>query len=447
MSSSAISASSSALLPASSEGSPSSSSYSPRYIDIGINLADPIFRGQYNGRKCHEDDLEAVVQRAHDVGCLKLIATGSSFRTARDALRLAEQFPGTVFATAGIHPCSSAIFERAPRGDRDADDCASDGEDSAQEHTPVCDPDPANPHIEGGVVNQAKSDEIIAELHRLAQTAPSKSLVAFGEIGLDYARLHYCSASTQRHAFAAQLKLAARLADDGRPLPLFLHSRDCHEDFVRLLKDQYGPRLEALPRGAVVHSFTGSITEAEELMELGLYLGVNGCSLRSKENCSVVKAIRLDRLLMESDGPWCEVRPTHEGWSYLVNAAEAARNKAELAEEAALAEAAEEARAAGTLPDGAESTSNGHQPRLSRKSLQNRDGGASAKNKKKPAVPARFISVKKDKWQKGAMVKGRNEPCNIEYIATIVAGIKGITVEEVCEAAWANTVKLFGPLE
>ena len=42
------------------------------------------------------------------------------------------------------------------------------------------------------------------------------------------------------------------------------------------------------------------------------------------------------------------------------------------------------------------------------------------------------------------MVKGRNEPCMIERVATIIAGIKGDSVEEVCEAAWANTVKVFG---
>ncbi len=52
--------------------------------------------------------------------------------------------------------------------------------------------------------------------------------------------------------------------------------------------------------------------------------------------------------------------------------------------------------------------------------------------------------VKKEKWEEGAMVKGRNEPCTIDRIAKIVAGIKGVSVEEVCEAAWANTVKVFG---
>ncbi|CAK7208510.1 hypothetical protein SEUCBS140593_000197 [Sporothrix eucalyptigena] len=459
MSSAAISASSLALPTASSDGVPSGSDYSPRYIDIGINLADPIFRGRYHGKQRHPDDLAGVVQRSCDVGCSKLIVTGSSFKSSRDALKLAQQFPNTVYTTAGIHPCSSAIFERNHKRHHEADE-VDDAEDGTEEHTPACGPDPTKPHAEDGDVDLAKSAQIIADLRTLVETAPSTALVALGEMGLDYDRLHYCSASTQRHAFAAQLKLVASLAESGKPLPLFLHSRACHADFVRLLKDQFGPKLETLPRGAVVHSFTGSIAEAEELMDLGLYLGVNGCSLKTVENCEVVKAIRLDRLMIETDGPWCEVRPTHEGWSYLVKAAESARTKAKEAEEvrkaaekaaedaareAAAKEAAEQAaKAAADGTAGSEPTSNGRPPRPPRQKKQNNNANNNNNKKKEPAVPDRFKVVKKEKWEEGAMVKGRNEPCTIERIATIVAGIKGLTVEEVCEAAWANTVKVFG---
>lgn len=66
--------------------------YSPRYIDIGINLADPIFRGRYHGKQRHPDDLAGVIQRSRDVGCTKMIVTGSSFKSSRDALKLAELF-------------------------------------------------------------------------------------------------------------------------------------------------------------------------------------------------------------------------------------------------------------------------------------------------------------------------------------------------------------------
>lgn len=58
-----------------------------------------------------------------------------------------------------------------------------------------------------------------------------------------------------------------------------------------------------------------------------------------------------------------------------------------------------------------------------------------------PALPQ---SKKKDKFEMGLMVKGRNESCTMERVAFVVAGLKGITVEEVAEAAWRNSVKMFG---
>ena len=58
-----------------------------------------------------------------------------------------------------------------------------------------------------------------------------------------------------------------------------------------------------------------------------------------------------------------------------------------------------------------------------------------------PPLPA---SKKKDKFQMGAMVKERNESCAISQIAFVVAGLKGLSVEEVAEAAWTNSMKMFG---
>ena len=59
-------------------------------------------------------------------------------------------------------------------------------------------------------------------------------------------------------------------------------------------------------------------------------------------------------------------------------------------------------------------------------------------------MPGRFRVVKKEKWEEGAMVKGRNEPCTIERVAKIVAAIKGVSVQVVCEAAWNNSSSVFG---
>jgi len=61
-----------------------------------------------------------------------------------------------------------------------------------------------------------------------------------------------------------------------------------------------------------------------------------------------------------------------------------------------------------------------------------------------PALPAR---KKKDKFQMGCMVKDRNESCTISHVAFVVAGLKGIKVEEVTSAAWRNSTSMFFPEE
>lgn len=221
----------------------------------------------------------------------------------------------------------------------------------------------------------------------------------------------------QLHSFATQLDLAVSLKPQ---LPLFLHSRAAHRDFVDLLKAKFGDALERLERGGVVHSFTGTVDEMRELTGLGLYVGINGCSFKTEDNCAVVKEIPLDWIMLETDGPWCEVRPSHAGWQYLVEPSASSSGS--------------------KVPDvkGAESAEAAALVAPSKVQKGKKD------QRKDSDVPERFKSVKKEKWEEGAMVKGRNEPCNIGRVAQIVARIKGLPVEEVSEAAWANTVKVFG---
>lgn len=361
------------------------------------------------------------MSRAKEVGCSKLIITGSDFTTSRHALDIAKEYPGTVYTTAGIHPCSSAIFSTANAHEE------TDG------HTMPCDPDPTQPIPEEHEPDLDKTSRIIADLKKLIEDArvqAPNALIAFGEFGLDYDRLHYCSKKIQLHSFAAQLDLVL----ETRPqLPLFLHSRAAHRDFVDLLKAKFGNGLERLERGGVVHSFTGTVDEMRELMDLGLYIGTNGCSFKTADNCAVVKEIHLDRLMLETDGPWCEVRPSHEGYKYLIDSKPPtpAPTPDPAATAAVDTAAAPTADAAGDAQQ---------QQRKPAKQQQK----SKKPQKKEPEVPERWKTVKKEKWVEGAMVKGRNEPCSIERVGKIVAGIKGVTVEEVCEAAWSNTVKVFG---
>ena len=149
-------------------------------------------------------------------------------------------------------------------------------------------------------------DALLKELRELGlKSKEAGTAVAFGEIGLDYDRLFLTGNEQQLKYFEAQLDLAVEIQ-----LPLFLHSRAASEDFERLL----APRLDKLPNRGLVHSFTGTVEEMEKMVALGLDIGVNGCSLKTEENLEVVKAIPLERIQIETDGPW--VRIVQNSWEH-----------------------------------------------------------------------------------------------------------------------------------
>lgn len=130
------------------------------------------------------------------------------------------------------------------------------------------------------------------DLPLLRAQAAHEKCVAIGEIGLDY---HYKSddKAGQIALVAAQLQLANDLR-----LPVSFHDRDAHEDTLRLL-NEYQPR-------GVVHCFSGSVEMAQEILRLGMYIGIGGVITfqNAKKLVHVAEQLPLERILLETDAPY-----------------------------------------------------------------------------------------------------------------------------------------------
>ncbi|KAL9188957.1 hypothetical protein ACHAXT_011447 [Thalassiosira profunda] len=268
-----------------------------RYIDAGANLLDSMYQGTYHGKPRHEPDLDIVLHRAHDKGVDKIISLAGTVDESKELMELiasldakAEGEGVQVFGTVGVHPtrCAEVFAEKVS---------SSDGEDESW--TPK---------------TEQQQAEIIQRLTKLAtEGKESGNAVAIGEFGLDYARLQFCPKDIQQLGLRAQLQVACETK-----LPLYMHNRESGDDLYAILsecKDRLSDERGNI-RG-IVHSFDERIDVARQFLSLGLYIGINGCSLKTADNIEVVKQIPLERLILETDCPWCDVRPSHASFEHV----------------------------------------------------------------------------------------------------------------------------------
>ncbi|CAO3660474.1 unnamed protein product [Rhizopus stolonifer] len=280
------------------------------------------------------DDFALILERAKKANVKKLFITGTNLSESKEAIEYIESNPeqakGFLYSTVGCHPTRCSEFEEHPGG----------------------------PEV------------YYEELLKLVQ---SESVIAIGECGLDYDRLQFCSKEVQKKYFEKQFDLAEKTN-----LPMFLHNRNTGQDFYDMIKAN-----RHRFKNGVVHSFTGSMEEMKMLVELDLYIGVNGCSLKTEENLEVVKEIPENKLMIETDAPWCDIRPTHASYKYLQH--------------------------------------------LSKEEMDIYSP----------------ISKKKEKFEMGLMVKSRNEPCTVGLVLHIVASIRNADPEQLSETIWKNTCNVF----
>ena len=210
-------------------------------------MTDLIDIGANLTHKSFDRDRAEVLREARAAGVRRMILTGTSVTESVRALELAKAYPGQLFSTAGVHPHNAKGFD-------------------------------------------AYSGDALTGL--LAQ----EQVVAGGECGLDFYR-DFSPRDAQRHAFREQLEIAA-----DTQLPVFLHQRDAHDEFVELLR----PVRNRLC-GGVAHCFTGTAKMARDYLDLDLYIGVTGWLCDERRGGDLRDAVRhlpLDRVMIETDAPY-----------------------------------------------------------------------------------------------------------------------------------------------
>ncbi|KAF9088422.1 TatD DNase [Mortierella sp. GBA35] len=282
------------------------------------------------------DDLAQVLRRSRAAGVSRLVVTAGNLKMCRQALELVKDYDD-MYVTIGCHPRNAAEFDR----------------------------------FRGG------PDAYVETLKAFLQNpANKKKIVAIGECGLDYDRLFFCPKETQLKHFHRHFELAEMTG-----LPMFLHDRNTGGDFARIITEN-----RKRFNDGIVHSFTGTQEDLKTYIDLGLYISLNGCSLKTEGNLKAAAKVPLDRLLIETDGPWCEIRPTHASFKHL----KMTKEQQDL-----------------------------YKPR----------------------------AANKERFEFGNMVKGRNEPCTIGQVLLVLADLHGMDPEKLAEICYENSLRVYFPEE
>jgi len=196
---------------------------------------------------CHLDlltDLEDKLERAKKAGIGRFVTSALSEESVEKSFRLAEKFP-EILVTIGL--------------------------------------DANNPKEVGNF--EARLDLIRQNKGKIA---------GIGEIGLDFLKADDSEKEKQRIVFQAGISLAEELG-----LPLTIHSRSAGKYALAELEKS------GFPGKILMHAFDGRPFYASEAIKKNknLFFSIPPSIVRSPQKQELVKALPIERLLLESDAP------------------------------------------------------------------------------------------------------------------------------------------------
>lgn len=234
----------------------------PKLFDVHTHVAFAAFLGE-------EID---VIRRALDEK-IWMANVGTQRDTSRLAIERAEEFSEGVYATVGLHPIHTerSYHDKLELGDNGA----SDGFTS-------------------------RGEEFDFDYYQ--KLAEHPKVVAIGECGLDYFRLGEETKTKQREVFLAQIFLSKKVKK-----PLMIHCRNAFKDLRVLLHERSADLLSTNP--GIIHFMTGTVEDAQDLLRLGFMFSFGGAITFARDYDEVVRAIPIDRILLETDAPYVAPEP------------------------------------------------------------------------------------------------------------------------------------------
>lgn len=196
-------------------------------------------------------DLDNVISRARQAGVEKMVVIGWDKASSELAIKIAEQYEN-IYAVIGFHP--ENVFD----------------------------------------IN----DDV---LYKTLELCKKPKVVGIGEIGLDY---HWTKdlekREIQKQYFVKQIEFANKVG-----LPISIHSREAFNDTLEILKE-HKPM-----HGGVMHCYSGSVENINDIINLGLYIGLDGpvTFTNAKTPKEVAAEIPLEKLVVETDCPYLSPHP------------------------------------------------------------------------------------------------------------------------------------------
>ncbi|MCK5076027.1 MAG: TatD family hydrolase [Calditrichia bacterium] len=195
----------------------------------------------------YQKDLTEILHRADNAGIKKMLTIGTDIKSSKQSLELAKQYPNYLVAATGFHPtdCLNATYD---------------------------------------------DFDIIKKM-----LLENSEFVAVGEVGLD---LYWKDVPLKQQllVFEAMHNISEEIKK-----PMIVHNRDALQE-MRNYFDSY-PTKNKVP--GVMHSFAGTIEDAEYFLDLGFYISFTGVvTFKNFKQQDVVKYIPAEKLLLETDSPF-----------------------------------------------------------------------------------------------------------------------------------------------